>query len=43
MERLWTVLSTCEKQSRDVLNFLESCLLTRWHDKPPPPLATTAE
>jgi transposase len=43
MERLWTVLSTCEKQGRDVLNFLESCLPSFWHDESPPPLATTAE
>jgi transposase len=43
MERLWTVLSTCEKQSRDVLNFLEECLLSFWHDKSPPTLAAAVE
>jgi len=26
MERLWTVIATYEKQSRVVLDFLESCL-----------------
>jgi transposase len=40
MERLWTVLSTCEKQTRDVLNFLESSLRACWLDTSPPTLAT---
>jgi len=39
MERLWTVISTCEKQTRDVLNFLESCLMASWLDTTPPTLA----
>ena len=40
MERLWTVLATCEKQTRDVLNFLESSLRACWLDTSPPTLAT---
>ena len=43
MERLWTVISTCEKQSRVVLNFLESCLRAFWLDTSPPTLASHAE
>jgi len=43
MERLWTVLATCEKQTRDVMNFLEECLLSFWHDESPPPLANANE
>ena len=40
-ERLWTVLSTCEKQSRDILKYLESCLLAFWHGTSPPTLLPT--
>jgi len=40
MERLWTVLGTCEKQSRDVLDFLESCLRAFWNGISPPTLAS---
>ena len=40
MEQLWTVLATCEKQTRDVLNFLESSLRACWLDTSPPTLAT---
>ena len=43
MERLWTVLATCEKQERNVLNFMESCLIACWHNTPPPSLATAPE
>lgn len=41
MERLWTVISTCEKQSRDLMHFLEACIRSGWIDTPPPTLANS--
>ena len=43
MERLWTVISTGEKQTRDVLDFLESCLRAFWNGISPPTLAADPE
>lgn len=39
LERIWSVLRTCEKQGRDVLGFLEEALRSLWHGEPPPSLA----
>jgi len=43
MERLRTVPATCEKQSRDVPDFPESCLRAFWNDASPPTPAADPE
>lgn len=40
LERIWSVVSTCEKQGRDILDFLTRALSCFWSGTSPPPLVS---
>ena len=38
LSRFWSVLATCAQQGRRLLPFLLSCVTSRLHNTPPPPM-----